>query len=281
MAEPFLLSEAQTRRIEPFFPLQRGSARVDDRRVLSGIIYVIRNGLMWRDAPPAYGPHKTLHNRFVRWSRAGVFNRIFAGLAAEGGAPDQLMVDATHLKAHRTAASLRKKGRSSPRFHQCAALVERLWRVFRAVSGMTYGGLNSKLHAVCDEQGRPRVLLLTEGQVSDYKGAATMLPAMPAAPVLIADRGYDADWFRQALRDRGTRPCIPGRAGRSRPIRHSKQIYRSRHKIEIMFGRLKNCDASRPGSRPMRPHLHVRHRARGYRHLLAAAVVSPEPRHHG
>ena len=135
MAEPFLLSEAQTRRIEPFFPLQRGLARVDDRRVLSGIIYVIRNGLMWRDAPPAYGPHKTLYNRFVRWSRAGVFNRIFAGLAAEGGKRDQLMVDATHLKAHRTAASLRKKGRSSPRFRQCAALVERLWRVFRAVSG--------------------------------------------------------------------------------------------------------------------------------------------------
>ncbi len=110
MAEPFLLSEAQMRRIEPFFPLQRGLARVDDRRVLSGIIYVIRNGLMWRDAPAAYGPHKTLYNRFVRWSRAGVFNRIFAGLSAEGGKPDQLMVDATHLKAHRTAASLRKKG---------------------------------------------------------------------------------------------------------------------------------------------------------------------------
>ena len=105
-----LLSEAQMRRIEPYFPLSRGRARVDDRRVLSGIVYVIRNGLMWRDAPSSYGPHKTLYNRFVRWSRAGVFNRIFAGLAAEGGPPDQLMVDATHLKAHRTAASLRKKG---------------------------------------------------------------------------------------------------------------------------------------------------------------------------
>ena len=104
-----LLSESQMRRIEPYFPLSRGRARVDDRRVLSGIVYVIRNGLMWRDAPPSYGPHKTLYNRFVRWSRAGVFSCIFAGLVAEGGPPDQLMVDATHLKAHRTAASLRKK----------------------------------------------------------------------------------------------------------------------------------------------------------------------------
>jgi transposase len=84
------------------------------------------------------------------------------------------------------------------------------------------------------------VLLLTEGQVSDYKGAATMLPAMPSAPVLIADRGYDADWFRQALRARGTRPCIPGRSVRSYPIRYSRQLYRARHKIEIMFGRLKD-----------------------------------------
>ena len=83
-------------------------------------------------------------------------------------------------------------------------------------------------------------MLLSEGQMSDYKGAALMLDAMPAAPVLIADRGYDADWFRQALRARGTRPCIPGRAGRTRPIRHEKQLYRQRHKIEIMFGRLKD-----------------------------------------
>lgn len=107
---PFLLTLAQMRRLSPHFPLSHGIARVDDRRVLSGIIYVIRNGLQWRDAPTAYGPHKTLYNRFVRWSRMGVFDRIFAALAAEGGAPERLMIDSTHLKAHRTAASLLKKG---------------------------------------------------------------------------------------------------------------------------------------------------------------------------
>jgi putative transposase len=107
---PFLLTTAQMRRLSPHFPLSHGIARVDDRRVLSGIIYVIRNGLQWRDAPTAYGPHKTLYNRFVRWSRMGVFDRIFAALAAEGGPPERLMIDSTHLKAHRTAASLLKKG---------------------------------------------------------------------------------------------------------------------------------------------------------------------------
>ena len=110
MSELWLLSEAQMRRIEPYFPLSHGIPRVDDRRIVSGIIFVFRNGLRWRDAPAGYGPHKTIYNRFIRWSRLGVFNRIFAELAAKGGKPDRLMIDATHLKAHRTAASLLKKG---------------------------------------------------------------------------------------------------------------------------------------------------------------------------
>jgi transposase len=110
LSEVWLLSEAQMRRIEPYFPLSHGIPRVDDRRIVSGIIFVIRNGLRWRDAPSGYGPHKTIYNRFIRWSRLGVFNRIFAELAAKGGKPDQLMIDATHFKAHRTAASLLKKG---------------------------------------------------------------------------------------------------------------------------------------------------------------------------
>ena len=110
MSDLWLLSEAQMRRIEPYFPLSHGIPRVDDRRIVSGIIFVIRNGLRWRDAPAAYGPHKTIYNRFIRWSRLGVFNRIFAALAAEDGPPERIMIDSTHLKAHRTAASLLKKG---------------------------------------------------------------------------------------------------------------------------------------------------------------------------
>lgn len=107
----FWLSDRQFARIQPLLPNKpRGVPRVDDRRVISGIIHVIRNGLMWRDAPAFYGPHKTLYNRFIRWSEAGVFNRIFVDLAAESAATDTVMIDATHLKAHRTAASLLKKG---------------------------------------------------------------------------------------------------------------------------------------------------------------------------
>ena len=85
------------------FPLSHGVPRVDERKV-------IRNGLRWRDAPEVYGPHKTLYNRFIRWSKMGVFDKMFTALAEENGPPERLMIDATHLKAHRTACSLLKGG---------------------------------------------------------------------------------------------------------------------------------------------------------------------------
>src|ERR1700693_5513518 len=110
MTDLFLLSQAQMRRVVRDFPLSHGVARVGGRRIVSAIVFVIKNGLRWRDAPPEYGPHKTIYNRFIRWSRLGVFNRIFAALAHKGGKPERVMIDATHLKAHRTAASLLKKG---------------------------------------------------------------------------------------------------------------------------------------------------------------------------
>ena len=130
MDDLFLLSEAQMRRIEPYFPLSHGIPRVDYRRVISGIVFVIKNGLRWRDAPHNYGPHKTIYNRFVRWSRLGVFNKIFAELARKAGKPRRLMIDATHLKAHRTAASLQKKGYSQTyRAHQGRLELETARRV--------------------------------------------------------------------------------------------------------------------------------------------------------
>jgi transposase len=222
MPLPFQLTPSQLERITPYFPLSHGVPRVDDRRVISGIIYVIRNGLPWKDAPCEYGPPKTLYNRFVRWSRMGVFNRIFAALAGRAGIPERLMMDATHLKAHRTAASLHKKG-----------------DVSRCI-GRTKGGLNSKLHAVCEGAGKPVALLLSEGQMSDYKGAALLLDSLPRAKELLADRGYDADWFRTALKEKGITPCIPPKKNRKQPIEYDKTLYKQRHQVENMFAKLKD-----------------------------------------
>lgn len=112
MSDLFWLTDAQMARLQPYFPKSHGKPRVDDRRVLSGIIFVNRNGLRWRDAPKEYGPHKTLYNRWKRWSDKGIFIRMMEGLAVpETPELKTIMIDATYLKAHRTASSLRvKKG---------------------------------------------------------------------------------------------------------------------------------------------------------------------------
>ena len=111
MSDLFWLSDEAWAAIEQHLPTnQPGARRVDDRRVASGIVYAIPNGLQWKDAPKDYGPHKTLYNRFRRWTELGVFDRIFSNLAASDGPPGTLMIDATHLKAHRTASSLIKGG---------------------------------------------------------------------------------------------------------------------------------------------------------------------------
>ena len=78
--------------------------------------------------------------------------------------------------------------------------------------------MNTKLHAATDTSGRPIRFFITAGQVSDYTGAAALLSGLPDAEWLLADRGYDADWFREALTDRGTRPCIPGRKSRNKTV---------------------------------------------------------------
>jgi len=119
--------------------------------------------------------------------------------------------------------------------------------------GRTKGGLNSKLHAVCDGEGRPVRLLLTEGQQSDHKGAATLLPGLPPAKEMLGpshglranhcqavDKGYDSDAYRAALTERGITSCIPPRAKRKHPAVYCKTLYKQRHKVENMFAKLKD-----------------------------------------
>ena len=113
MTDHFWLSAAQLARLQPLLPMDtRGVPRVDDRRVISGIVHVLQSGCRWREAPAVYGPPKTLYNRFVRWARKGVWERVFTELAEAGGPPGTLMLDATHIKAHRAAAG-GKGGRSN------------------------------------------------------------------------------------------------------------------------------------------------------------------------
>lgn len=106
--------------------------------------------------------------------------------------------------------------------------------------GRTKGGLNSKLHAVCDGRGRPPTFFLSAGQISDVKGALALLGSLPPAKMLLGDKGYDADWFREALAERGIDACIPARRGQKNPAAHDASLYRKRHRVENLFARLKD-----------------------------------------
>ncbi|REF73251.1 transposase [Paracoccus versutus] len=152
-----------------------------------------------------------------------VFATIMTELAAQAQETGIVMIDATHAKAHRTASSLavQKGGRGR-------------------LIGRTKGGLNSKLHVLADAKGRPIRMFLSAGQTSDCIGVQALLSSIPRAGALLADRGYDAGWFRNALIRMGISPCIPSRIGRKVPIPYDADLYRQRHRIENMFARLKD-----------------------------------------
>ena len=124
MSSAYWLSEDQFARLAPLLPTDtRGVERQDDRRVISGIVHVLRSGGRWADAPAEYGPRKTLYNRFVRWAAKGVWQDVFHALAAAGGPPAEVLLDSTHVKAHRSASG--GKGGRRPRLSGSAEAVAR------------------------------------------------------------------------------------------------------------------------------------------------------------
>ena len=222
MLDFFWFSDAQWARIGPLLPTDtRGMARVDDRRVLSGIVHALRNGGRWADCPrEVYGPKKTLYNRFVRWAERGIGN----GYSARWRAAKTLPTGCSSIQpaSRFIAAPAAEKGGLGP-WHR-----------------RTKGGRNTKLHAVCDAKGRPLVLLLTPGNVHDCKVAQRCIEAMPPAAELVADKGYDSKALRDWLAERGTTAVIPPRKNRKVQYHYDKTVYRQRNIIERMFCRLKD-----------------------------------------
>lgn len=104
-ADLFWFNDEQWSKVEPHLPTnQQGPERHDDRRVLSGIMHVQKVGCRWKDCPPEYGPHKTIYNRFARWSERGIWQNIFAAVAVGSEAPGQVALDSSHVKIHRCAS---------------------------------------------------------------------------------------------------------------------------------------------------------------------------------
>ena len=166
------LSDFEWAAIEPFLPNKsRGVPRVNDRRVLNGIFWVLRSGAPWRDLPICYGPRTTCYNRFVRWRRAGIWRRLMDALAA----------------AHDAAVGL------------------------------------------------------TAGEAHDNRLAFKLLSDLRSGSMLLADRGYDADWIRAFAAEKGVWANIPPRCNRNEPICFSPYLYRARNLVERFFNKIKHC----------------------------------------
>ncbi|MGE8135290.1 IS5 family transposase [Novosphingobium subterraneum] len=215
------LSDEAWRVIEPHLPKnQPGAKRADDRRVISGILHVLKVGCRWCDCPADYGPPTTIYNRFNRWSRRGFWVKLLDALVQTGAVTKSTAIDATYVKAQRAAFG--GKGGSS-----------------QAI-GRSRSGWTTKVHALTDVIGRPYALMLTPGNVSDVKAAPALLERAGRMRYLLGDKGYDADRLRRSLREAGAKPVIPGRRNRKRAIRYDQERYRGRHLIESAFCRLKD-----------------------------------------
>jgi transposase len=207
--------------IKPLLPNKpRGVPRVDDRRVLNGIFWVLRSGAPWRDLPRSLGPYTTCYNRFVRWRRAGVWRRVFGALAATHDASVQ-MIDTSIVRVHQHAACIPRNRSQS--------------------MGRSRGGLSSKIHAVVDANGLPVQLALTAGEAHDNRLAGKLLFRLRSGTMLLADRAYDADWIRALAAKKGVWANIPPRRNRNSPICFSPHLHRARNLIERFFNKIKQC----------------------------------------
>ncbi|WP_422367395.1 IS5 family transposase [Pelagibius sp.] len=221
MARLYWLSDEEWARIEPYLPRgRRGAHRVDDRRVISGIVHMLKVGARWRDCPSEYDPYTTIYNRFNRWSKQGVWEDIFYALTGKSVVVSTTAVDSTHIKAHRSAAGAKGD--------------------FEHAIGRSRGGRTTKIHAITDALGRPIALSITPGQTHDLVGAAMLLERIPTPKRLLADRAYDAAKLRDWLIERGCQPVIPPNPTRKHPQSYDKVAYRDRNRVERMFCRLKD-----------------------------------------
>ena len=215
------LTDFEWRVIKPLLPNKpRGVPRVDDRRVLNGIFWVLRSGAPWRDLPEHYGPRTTCYNRFVRWRKAGVWDRMMDAITATHDGHIQRN-DSTSTRAHQPPATPNRGGAD-----HCL--------------GRSRGGLTTKIHAVGDAQGLPIRLGLTAGQSHDGQAADELLNHLGPHMIVLADKAYDADRIRTLIEEQGATPNIPAKSNRKWKPCFSKRLYRERNLIERFFSKLKH-----------------------------------------
>ncbi|QXZ76053.1 IS5 family transposase (plasmid) [Rhizobium sp. AB2/73] len=198
----------------------RGVPRVDDRRVLNGILWRFRTGSPWSEVPERYGRPTTCYNRFVRWRKAGVWDRLLKAVS-EAYDGDIVMIDSTCVRVHQHAAN----GKKGDRDDGCM--------------GRSRGGLTSKIHALVDAEGRPVTLRLTGGQIADCTEADALTDDLGEGDILLADKGYDTNAIRAKAAERKAWANIPPRATRKGSFSFSRWVYRQRNLVERFFNKIK------------------------------------------
>jgi transposase len=217
----YALTKREWSIIQPILPNKpRGIPRVDDRRVLNGIFWVLRSGAPWRDVPDRYGPYTTCYNRFNRWRKAGIWDDILK------------------VVADRRDANVHVLDMSIVRVHQHASCTK---KSVRNCTGRSRGGLTTKIHAVVDAKGLPIRLALSAGQEHDSLLAGDLLTELCYNGMLLADRAYDSDAIRELARGCGAWANIPPKRNRRNPICFSPHLYRDRNHVERFFNRIKHC----------------------------------------
>jgi transposase len=222
--ERFDLRDDQWDRLKDILPGRVGhvgGTAPDNRLFVQAILYRFRTGIPWRDLPVRFGYWKSVHQRFGRWAKSGVFDRFFNLLASDAD-DEYMMIDATIVRAHQHSAGAKKTGDQA--------------------IGRSRGGLTTKIHALVDALGNPANLMLTAGQTHDLACAQDLIENVNPDAV-IADKAYDADSFVDNLAGREIAPVIPPKANRKIKRECDFALYRERNLIERFFNKLKHYRA--------------------------------------
>jgi transposase len=187
--------------------------------MVDAILWVLRSGAPWRDLPARYPSWKSVHTRFLRWSKRGIWKGVLDALATDFD--DELaIVDASIVRVHQDAAGGKKKGSEH--------------------IGRSRGGPSTKIHAVVDGLGNPTKIEITEGQVHDVTQAPEMLKDARSTRVL-ADKAYDSNAVVAQLESQGSQAVIPPRRGRRVERPYDRDLFKSRFLVEQFFARIKRC----------------------------------------
>ena len=238
------LTDREWNAIRVFLPAERprkaGRPWACHRRVINGILWVLRTGCGWKDVPREFGKHQTIYNRFRRWTREGLWDRILKNLIRDRDAKRRVnrslwCVDSSVIRAHRVAAGAPKGDRCSDKNAEKNAL------------GRSRGGYSTKLHVATDKKGLPLAVTATPGQAGETPEFQSLLASIPLSlhrkskrpKALAGDKAYSAKATRSYLNKKGICDVIPRRTNETPQPRFRKALYKQRNIVERVIGWLK------------------------------------------